>query len=178
MFTNSSIPYPDNSLPNPLFFIPPKGTRGPETTILLTVTIPDLTIDDNICTKRRRRNIWERSRDNGLSMLRNFDKCSYSCVIIPFYISNSTDVSGFSYDLIGILQSYLKFTNSIDYIEMISFYLCSYIKKIVISKWHRDAFNLFVFCQNISSFSYLMRRSRLYFPSIREKVGSIERLVE
>jgi hypothetical protein len=47
MFTNSSIPYLDNSLPNQLFFIPPNGTLGSETTILFTVTIPDSIIDDN-----------------------------------------------------------------------------------------------------------------------------------
>lgn len=43
MFTNSSIPYLDNSRPNPLFLIPPNGTLGSETTILLTVTIPNST---------------------------------------------------------------------------------------------------------------------------------------
>src|SRR6188472_2571832 len=32
---------PDNSLPNPLFFTPPNGTLGSETTTLFTVTIPD-----------------------------------------------------------------------------------------------------------------------------------------
>src|SRR5919108_5871270 len=48
MFTNSNIPYLDNSLPNPLFFIPPNGTLGSETTILLTVTIPDSTIAENL----------------------------------------------------------------------------------------------------------------------------------
>ena len=44
--------------------------------------------------------------------------------------------------LIGIHQSCLKLTDSIDYIKIIGFYLCGYIKKIVISKWHRDAFIL------------------------------------
>src|ERR687897_668109 len=41
ILTNSNIPYLDNSRPNPLFLIPPNGTRGSEETILLTVTIPD-----------------------------------------------------------------------------------------------------------------------------------------
>ena len=43
MLTNSNIPYFDNSLPNPLFLIPPNGTLGPDITTLFTVTIPDST---------------------------------------------------------------------------------------------------------------------------------------
>ena len=35
------MPYLDNSLPNPLCFIPPNGIRGSEITTLLTLTIPD-----------------------------------------------------------------------------------------------------------------------------------------
>ena len=41
MFTNSSIPYLESSLPNPLCFIPPNGILGSEITTLFTLTIPD-----------------------------------------------------------------------------------------------------------------------------------------
>ncbi len=47
IFTNSSIPYLESSLPNPLFLIPPNGTLGSETTTLLTDTIPDFMLLDN-----------------------------------------------------------------------------------------------------------------------------------
>ena len=43
------MPYLDNSLPNPLCLIPPKGTLGSEATILFTVTIPHSNSLDNFC---------------------------------------------------------------------------------------------------------------------------------
>jgi hypothetical protein len=44
MFANSNIPYPDNSLPKSLFFIPSNETLGSETTALITVTTSDFII--------------------------------------------------------------------------------------------------------------------------------------
>ena len=47
------MPYLDNSLPNPLFFTPPKGTLGSEITTLFTVTIPDLIFLDRFSALSR-----------------------------------------------------------------------------------------------------------------------------
>ena len=47
MVTNSSIPYLDSSLPNPLFLLPPNGILGSETMALLTDTISDFMMLDN-----------------------------------------------------------------------------------------------------------------------------------
>ena len=47
------MPYRDNSLPNPLFLTPPNGTLGSEATTLLTDTIPDSTLLDNLSALSR-----------------------------------------------------------------------------------------------------------------------------
>jgi hypothetical protein len=49
MLTNSSMPYLDNSLPNPLLLTPPNGTLGSEATTLLTDTMPDSRLFENLC---------------------------------------------------------------------------------------------------------------------------------
>ena len=53
MLTNSIMPYLDNSLPKPLFLTPPNRILGSEATTLLTDTIPDSMLLDNLSALSR-----------------------------------------------------------------------------------------------------------------------------
>ena len=99
MFTNSNIPYLDNSLPNPLCFIPPNGILGSEITTLLTLTIPDSIRLDILSAFARSFVQILAPKPNSISLANLIASLSFSTIVIG---ATGPNVSSFEILIFGL----------------------------------------------------------------------------